>query len=161
MLKGLQHKRREAGDTIVEVMIVLAVLSLSLSISYATANRSLLYTRQAQENAQATELTQSQIENLRVLAPTSTPSNTNATTNIFLPTAPYCVNNVNASPPISHSCSSGLYTYQVYDCASISTGPCNGVGNSNTLVIQTTWADVLDQGTDSVTLTYKAYPTLP
>src|SRR5690606_3729104 len=53
------------GDTIVEVMVVLAILGLALSISYATANRSLIQTRQAQENAEATEIARGQVEALR------------------------------------------------------------------------------------------------
>lgn len=53
------------GDTIIEVMIVLTVLSLALSISYATASRSLTNARQAQENTEATTIAQSQIERLR------------------------------------------------------------------------------------------------
>jgi prepilin-type N-terminal cleavage/methylation domain-containing protein len=56
------------GDTIVEVMVVLAILGLALGISYATANRSLLNARQAEENAQATHYVQSQIEILYNLA---------------------------------------------------------------------------------------------
>ena len=58
-------KLKQRGDTIVEVMIVLAMLGLALSISYATANRSLMNTRQAQENAEATELLRGQLEALR------------------------------------------------------------------------------------------------
>jgi type II secretory pathway pseudopilin PulG len=54
----------QAGDTIVEVMIVLSVLGLAIGISYATANRSLLNARQAQENSQATAAAQSQVEQL-------------------------------------------------------------------------------------------------
>lgn len=53
------------GDTIIEVMVVLAVLGLALSISYATASRSLTQARQAQENTEATTLAQTQIEQLR------------------------------------------------------------------------------------------------
>lgn len=58
-------KLTSRGDTIVEVMIVLAILGLALSICYATANRSLTNARQAQENAEASELVSSQIEQLR------------------------------------------------------------------------------------------------
>lgn len=164
MLKRLYKIPLETGDTLVEVIIVLAVLALAVSISYATANRSLLNTRQAQENSQATEYTQTQIEALRVLVSNSTPTNTDPTTNIFLPISPYCINSVTASPPISYSCSFATspgfsYLVQVYDCAKIHIGPCSGITDTNTLVVQTTWPDVLGQGSDSVTLTYKAYPS--
>src|SRR5437868_4001892 len=63
------------GDTIVEVLVVLAVLGLAIGISFATANRSLLATRAAQENSQATSYLQSQVEELRYLAPASSGQN--------------------------------------------------------------------------------------
>ena len=59
---------RQSGDTIVEVLIVLAVLGLAIGISYSTATKSLLATRQAQENTQATQLLQGQIERLYALS---------------------------------------------------------------------------------------------
>lgn len=59
---------RQRGDTIVEVMIVLAVLGSAISISYATANRSLRNARQAQDSSFATSLAQAQIEYLRANA---------------------------------------------------------------------------------------------
>ncbi len=67
----------QRGDTIVEVMVVLAVLGLAMGISYATANRSLKNTRQAQENSEATALVKAQIEQLRSLASTEQPGTDN------------------------------------------------------------------------------------
>ncbi len=58
-------KRDQRGDTIVEVMIVLAVLSLAFAISYATANRGLNQSRNAQEHSQALGVSNSQIELVR------------------------------------------------------------------------------------------------
>ena len=57
--------RRQAGDTIVEVLIVLTILSLAFSISYATATRGLAASRQAQEHSEALQFLTSQIELLR------------------------------------------------------------------------------------------------
>ena len=67
MLKNLLN-RNQRGDTIIEVMIVLTILGLAFSISFATANTSLQNTRQAQENSEATKYAQSQIEALRAVA---------------------------------------------------------------------------------------------
>lgn len=53
------------GDTIVEVMMVLAVLGLSFAISYATANRGLIQSRNAQEHSEALSILNSQIERMR------------------------------------------------------------------------------------------------
>jgi type II secretory pathway pseudopilin PulG len=54
-----------AGDTIVEVLIVLAVLGLAFSISSATASRSLTQSRNAEEHSQALGILNSQIELVR------------------------------------------------------------------------------------------------
>jgi type II secretory pathway pseudopilin PulG len=59
------QKLNNTGDTIVEVLIVLAVLGLALSISYATANRGLQQSRNAQEHSEALGIINSQIELLR------------------------------------------------------------------------------------------------
>jgi type II secretory pathway pseudopilin PulG len=64
MIKSLK-KLNNTGDTIVEVLIVLAVLGLAMSISYATANRGLQKSRNAQEHSQALGIINSQIELLR------------------------------------------------------------------------------------------------
>lgn len=64
MIKQLK-KLNSAGDTIVEVMVVLAVLGLALSIAYATANRGLQQSRNAQEHSQALGIINSQVELLR------------------------------------------------------------------------------------------------
>src|ERR1035437_6822003 len=55
----------ERGDTIIEVMIVLAVLSFAIIIGYSSANRSLADARQSEQNSYAAELAQSQIEQIR------------------------------------------------------------------------------------------------
>lgn len=67
----IKQNRQQRGDTIIEVMIVLAVLGLAIGIAYATANRSLLNARQAQENSQATAAAQSQVEQLVSIGCTS------------------------------------------------------------------------------------------
>jgi type II secretory pathway pseudopilin PulG len=58
-------KLSSRGDTIIEVLIVLAVLSLAFSISLTTASRGLQQSRTAEEHAAATGLIQQQVEELR------------------------------------------------------------------------------------------------
>lgn len=58
-------QRHESGDTIVEVLIVLTVLSLAFSYAYATANRGLAQARNAQEHSQALGVLNGQVEMLR------------------------------------------------------------------------------------------------
>ena len=64
MLKKIENR----GDTIVEVLIALAVLSLAFAISYSTANAALIQSQNAQEHSLALEYLDSQIEELRYAA---------------------------------------------------------------------------------------------
>ncbi len=130
------------GDTIVEVMIVLAVLGLAIGISYATANRSLINARQAQENAQATTLAQSQVEALRSLADDTTP-------NIFQ-AGPYCLS---AAAPYAiqtgTDCNRGTIPYTV--------GITYTNAPTDTFTVRVSWPDVNGEGTDTVTQVYRLH----
>ena len=55
----------QAGDTIVEVLVVLAVLSFAMAISMSTANKGLNQSRNALEHSQALGIVNSQVELLR------------------------------------------------------------------------------------------------
>jgi type II secretory pathway pseudopilin PulG len=83
-----------SGDTIVEVMIVLAVLSLSFAISYATANTGLNQSRNAEEHSEALGLLNSQVELLRTAVGNQA--------NVFLGT-PFCMSNPAAADPVPDS----------------------------------------------------------
>ena len=143
-LKSLKTMN-ELGDTIIEVMIVLSILGLALSISYATANRSLLNTRQAQENSTATELAQSEIESLIPLAgkPSTDPNY------IYGPPTTFCI--VSGSVSTSAAACSNIDIY--YNIAITRTDMVN-----DTFKVVITWNDVTGQGTDGVTLEYRLYP---
>ncbi len=58
-------KLNQRGDTIVEVLISIAVVSLILSTAYALANRSSQAVRQSQERSEALQFSESQFEKLR------------------------------------------------------------------------------------------------
>jgi prepilin-type N-terminal cleavage/methylation domain-containing protein len=137
---GLKNSR---GDTIVEVMLVLAILGLAISISYATANRSLLDARQAQENAQATELAQQQIESLMSLSNLGNPQN-------IFQAGPYCISST-YTIVTGNSCNSGTIPYHI-----VVTGPPIPA-TGGTFTVQIIWPDVESQGNDTVTLIYRLY----
>jgi type II secretory pathway pseudopilin PulG len=59
-----------AGDTIVEVLIAMAVISSVLAITYSTMNRNILISRDNQERTEASKLAQGQIEAVKNLAST-------------------------------------------------------------------------------------------
>jgi prepilin-type N-terminal cleavage/methylation domain-containing protein len=138
MLNRLLPKLNRRGDTIVEVMVVLAVLGLALGIAYSTANRSLLDTRGAEENSQATALLQGQIEDLRSLA-------NSQTQNIFSQGGPFCI-----SPTDTIATASGcknINTFYNIDITYQNTGT-----QPDTFTLVASWPDVEGQGTDTVTI---------
>ncbi len=57
--------RSERGDTIIEVLIAVAVVSSVLAISYSIMNRNLQTLRDNQERSEASKLAQAQIERLK------------------------------------------------------------------------------------------------
>ena len=152
MLKRIKDLSQR-GDTIIEVMIVLAVLGLAISICYATANRSLLNTRQAQENSEATELLQEQIEALRTIACGNGVSGCVQDPRLTQP-APYCliqsgntyVYNPYTSDP-NNSCNKmGSVPYRIQ---------INFTSNPNTFTAKAEWDSIQGSGTDSVSLSYR------
>lgn len=163
MLIG-KNKFSNRGDTIVEVMIVLAVLGFAISISFATANRSLLNARQAQENSEATAYVQSQVEALQTMAALST-----ATTGIFdlTLTTPFCITDVTAALPYIEkttlkNCDFETIPYSVliYPCdrlASLVDTPCAVKTDNDTFIVRASWPDVFGGETDTVTMSYRIH----
>jgi prepilin-type N-terminal cleavage/methylation domain-containing protein len=151
------------GDTIVEVMIVLAVLGLAISISYATANRSLKSARQAQENSEATAYVQSQIESLKKLSTETAASGGY----LYNRATPFCVLSLSAVPPIepsSANCVFGknnLYKILIYYCDKVSpvnTTPCISTSHDDLFIVQAKWPNISGDGSDdSVTMSYRVH----
>lgn len=70
-------KRLQArGDTILEVLIALTVISFILTASYSLANHSLAASRDAQEHVEALKLAEGQLEELQNLSVSSKASHT-------------------------------------------------------------------------------------
>lgn len=67
MLRRLNSK----GDTIVEVLLAITVVSAVLAGAYVSTSRSLKANRAAQERAEATEFVQQQAERLKYVSSTS------------------------------------------------------------------------------------------
>jgi type II secretory pathway pseudopilin PulG len=65
VMKLIKNRR---GDTIVEVLVAVAVVGFMLSISYRLANRSLQASRSAQERSEALKLAEQQLERLKAVA---------------------------------------------------------------------------------------------
>jgi type II secretory pathway pseudopilin PulG len=156
-----------SGDTIVEVLIAMAVASLILGASYATANRSFRIARQAQERGEALKLVEGQVEKLKSLAGSSPGSIFRAAgspafcidTSLAvkdLPTAPPTPNPNLALddfaqyvPPhtLAPGCQTGFYNYSItYDPAS-----------NDTFTILARW-ERIGGGRDELKMLYRLHP---
>ncbi len=149
----------ERGDTIVEVMLSIAIIGMVLGASYATSTRALRAGRFAQEHTEALKLAESQLEKLKYVA-SVLPSAIPAPPNIFDATAagatPFCLDNsappfakvLKSTPTFATACTSGFYTTAVnYD---------NAGGDVFTVAVTwTTEGDSSQQG--NVQIAYKLH----
>lgn len=162
MLKtARQLHHNQPGDTIVEVMIVLAVLGLAIGISYATANRSLLNARQAQENSQATTAAQAQVEQIVSIGcgsgdPACDINNSaNPGYGLIHPPGggPFCI----VSGQVKAHTDPGCRNIAFLPGSQITITCLNGCAAPRTFETTVSWDDAQGQGQDTVTQDY----TLP
>lgn len=78
----------QAGDTIVEVLIAIAVISLILTGAFVVTSRSARAVRDSQEHAEALFLLQGQIERVRSLAASSSST-------VYNSSAIFCIDTAN------------------------------------------------------------------
>lgn len=76
----------QRGDTLVEVLICVLIVSIVLMGAYVTTQRSSRGIRNSQEHAEALKLVQSQLEQVRSDAESSTPQ-------VFTSSQPFCMVN--------------------------------------------------------------------
>lgn len=152
--------RNQRGDTIVEVLISIAIISLILAGAYAITNTSLRTTRDSEERAAALKLTQGQFELIRSMM--------NSTAGAAVLNAPpattgsFCIipNTTASSQPTvlastSANCkqnTTGVPTTvePVYKLAITKSG--------NLFTARTTWNSIIDSSQDNVQMSYKVYP---
>ena len=138
----------QRGDTIVEVLIAIAVVSLILGGAFVTTNKSLVATRTSEEQGNATKLTQGQIEFLKSIIASSPNTIDTAPTN-------FCV----TSASTVAASSSGA-------CKVDSTGApttaepiynLNISRSGDTFTVRTTWNSISKTGTNTVQMVYRIY----
>jgi prepilin-type N-terminal cleavage/methylation domain-containing protein len=102
---------RQRGDTIIEVLLAMAVIGLVMGAAFGIANRSVNIGRSAQERTEALKIAESQLEKLKAKTPAViTPAPVN-----------FCIDNAGALVDASNpSCISqngqggaGLYTINI------------------------------------------------
>lgn len=75
--------RDSKGDTIVEVLIAMAVVAVVLGGAYSSANKSFANTRAAQERGEALKVAESQLESLNTLYKNRTVNIYDSINNVF------------------------------------------------------------------------------
>jgi prepilin-type N-terminal cleavage/methylation domain-containing protein len=144
-----EHQR---GDTLVEVLIAIAVISLNLAGAYVTTNRSLTATRAAQERGNALKLAESQIEQLKGIV-ASDP------TEVFGGAAPspFCIDLAgDAVPASSGSCV--VNTSGAPAAAGVQPRFTISIQRTgNNFVLTETWFNAGGKQTDQLQLRYRLY----
>ncbi len=162
----LRLKLNQKGDTIVEVMIAMAVASLVIGSAYSISNKSLANSRQAQEHSEAARIAQSQIEQIRQFARLATVSSP-----LFQPNRAFCVGTNGQLTEIT-----GMPASEVSKPGNDATrypGGCQNLGsvnyrvgftknstdpfNTNTFSVYVNW-DGATGKQDQVSMSYRAYP---
>jgi hypothetical protein len=154
----INFRKNSKGDTIVEVMIALAVLGLAFGISYATANKGLLQARNAQEHSEALTNIDKQVELLRQAAATSD-KDISDTDNVFKQTEKFCMSGMKPVKftddlgRVSSDCVNGLYNESITNVAS----PVDGDNTGGVFTFTTKWDGIGNLGPQQEQLTYKIY----
>lgn len=140
----------ERGDTLIEVLLAIAVVSVVLTGAYITTNHSLQDTRAAQERGDALKVVETQLEELRSLAGT-----TNSP--VFTQTGQFCIyNTTTIYPATAAQCAvnasgiatSGQPAYHIAISENTST---------NTFTISDWWYNVTGGYKDQMQLEYRLY----
>lgn len=142
-LKPINNTSR--GDTIVEVLIALAVISLVLTLSFATTQRSLQIGRQAQERTEALKVAEGQIEKMKALGGLSS-------SNIFNPAVTqFCFNNttLETNMPSCTEGPDGRYRKSIVRTS--------GANNESTFTVTISWDTIGGGNQSQLVLVYKLH----
>lgn len=163
-LRRLFTTMGDGGDTIVEVLIAIAVISVVLVGAYATTNHSLRSTEDAQERSNATSLVESQLELLKTASSTDPYAiwNRGAALKTFCLTEPDSHGSFGASiyPSSNSNCNvntTGTPTTVQPDFNLSITNPITGSNPQDTFIVEAQWPSVEDNVTDNVQIVYRVY----
>lgn len=96
---------RRRGDTIIEVMMAMAIIGLILAAAYATTSRNLNTSQHTQERTEAVKIAETQIELMKSLTGSSRAS-------LYSLPSDFCVNSTGPSVQ-SGVCTQGRYNYSI------------------------------------------------
>lgn len=150
-MKNINQK----GDTIVEVLLALVIVSSVLAGAYVTSTRSLRNSQQSQERAEAIKFVEAQLERLKAV------SSSNGS--VFT-TAQYCFNNGGSLVSLNGAPASDVdnddFSTSVYPVACNQGNIPGGyhlsvVQNNPIFTVRARWDNIHGSGRDEVKLTYK------
>lgn len=139
--------RASRGDTIVEVLIAITVVSFVLGGAYVTANHSYRNMRQAQERGEALKYVQEQLERLKAIAP-----DPSSYFDVFSTSSPFCITSSNTKGVVgSAACNTGTnpnapYAMSIFRVAS---------GSGYSFTVTATWPEFGGNVNDVVSILYK------
>lgn len=147
---------KQRGDTIVEVLIAIAVMSLVLGGAYVTTNRNLLATRAAQERGNALTLVESQLEQIKSMAITNPEAlfDTNAPAE-FCITPDLALVGADAADCQVGQSGAPTETEPIYNLAATRTGPDSNQGYVFEVIC--TWEDPSGDQINEVKMIYRIY----
>jgi prepilin-type N-terminal cleavage/methylation domain-containing protein len=151
MMTWRQHLRGQRGDTIVEVLIAIAVISLVLGGAYVTTNRSLQATRSAQERGNALKLAETQMEQIKGLAATDP-------TALFSAPSPFCIRKTDSQPVAATDAACRVNLSG--DQAGSNEQPSFRISilrDVNDFTLTETWDDVSGRQSNTLQLRYRVY----
>lgn len=138
----------QRGDTIVEVLVAIAVVSLILGGAFVTTNKSLMATRTSEEQSNAVKLTQGQIELLKSMIATSPNTIQTAPTSFCISSATTVATSASAACKVD-STGSQTTAEPIFNLA---------ITRANDVyTVRTTWNSLTKSGANSVQMVYRIY----
>ena len=131
------------GDTIVEILLVMAVVGSVLGGAYNSANNSLGSSRQAQERAEALKIAEGQMEEIKSLG-------ASASSSVYDASPPSCLGSAAAT-----SCTDNSFGVP-YNVSITRTGNAT---DGYIFAVSVVWERFNGQGNDNVRIIYKLFPT--
>jgi prepilin-type N-terminal cleavage/methylation domain-containing protein len=157
-----QLRRASAGDTLIEVMLAMAVIAISLASAYSLAGKTIQAGQQSQERSEALKVAEGQVEFIRAAAAKSRPT-------AFVTSPVFCLTGIDARTNTGQAARPPLDTdnfAQYGTCVagpdgrykigvSYASAPMSGV-DQDQFIITVRW-DRLGGGRDEVQILYKAH----
>jgi len=165
----MKFLRNQRGDTIIEVLISIAALSMVMSVAYGLATKSSQTVRQSQERGEALKLTQSQLERLKQYFSVPEALNTVPDNSVFCMKYNTLTNKIEAElftsplPPVNaqDEVAQNFVAFAAHpDCKPDPSGNYYTyvVRDGNTFTAHTRWFNATGRGVDESTMVYSFYP---